>query len=189
MQAVCHAFGAADETCGARVFADADEDAFARRPWSLDGARLHLGEELLIDALGGAPQRELAQRREVGGREEVLERPFRLLRDIDLAFLQPLDQVVGCQIDELDGIGAVEDGVGHGLADPHAGDLCNDVVQAFDMLDIDRRINIDSPPQQFFDVEIALGMAASRCIGMSKLVDESDLRPAGQDRIDVHFMK
>ena len=39
-----------------------------------------------------------------------------LPRNIDLAFLQPLDQVVGRQIDELDVVGAVEDGVRHRFA-------------------------------------------------------------------------
>ena len=32
------------------------------------------GEQLLVDPLGGAAQRQLAQRRQVAGREEVLQR-------------------------------------------------------------------------------------------------------------------
>ena len=71
--------------------------------------RLHLREQLLVDPLGGAAQRQLAQRRQVGGREEMLERPLGLLRDVDLAFLEPLDQIVGREIDQLDGVGAIED--------------------------------------------------------------------------------
>ena len=77
---------------------------------------LHVREQLLVDALGGAAQRQLAQRRQIAGREEVLQRALGLLGDVDLALLEPLDQVVRRQVDELDGVGAVEDRVGHGLA-------------------------------------------------------------------------
>ena len=70
---------------------------------------LHVREQLLVDALGGAAQRQLAQRRQVAGREVVLERALGLLGDVDLALLQALDQVVGREVDQLDGVGAVED--------------------------------------------------------------------------------
>ena len=66
-------------------------------------------EQLLVDALRGAPQRQLAQRRQVAGREVVLERALRRLRDVDLALLQPLDQVVGREVDDLDVVGAVDE--------------------------------------------------------------------------------
>ena len=82
--------------------------------------RLHLGEQLLVHPLGGAAQRQFAQRRQVGRREEMLERALGLLGDVDLALLQALDQVVGREIDQLDRVGAVEHRVGNGLAHPHA---------------------------------------------------------------------
>ena len=66
-------------------------------------------QELLVDALRGAPQRQLAQGRQVARREVVVERPLGLLRDIDLALLQPLDQIVGREVDDFDVIGAVDD--------------------------------------------------------------------------------
>ena len=109
VQPVGQALGVAHQAGGARVLADADQDALARRPRPRDRMRLHVREQLLVDALGGAPQRELAQRRQVAGREVMLERALGLLGDVDLAFFQALDQVVGREIDELDGVGAVED--------------------------------------------------------------------------------
>ena len=66
------------------------------------------------------------------------------LRDVDLAFLQPLDQVVGREVDELDRVGAVEDGIRDRLAHAHAGDLRDDVVQALDVLDVDRGVDVDA---------------------------------------------
>ena len=75
----------ADERRRARLLVDADQDPLAGRPGPGDGVRLHVGEQLLVDALGRAPQRQLPQRRQVAGREVVLERALGRRRDIDLA--------------------------------------------------------------------------------------------------------
>ena len=88
VQPVGEALGVADEAGGARVLADADEDALARRPGAGDGVRLHVGEELGVDPLGGGAQRELAQRGEVAGGEVVRERAVGGARDVDLALLE-----------------------------------------------------------------------------------------------------
>ena len=131
---------------------------------------------MLVDPLRRAPQGQLAQGREIGRREIVLERPLGLLGNVDLAFLQALDQVVGRQVDELDGIGAVEDGVGHRLAHAHARDLRHDVVQALDVLDIDGRIDVDAGIEQLLDILVALGMPAAGDVGMRELVDQDQVR-------------
>src|SRR5579872_6843207 len=89
----------------------------------------------------------------------MLERPLGLLGDIDLAFLQPLDQVVGRQINQLDAVGAVEYRIRHGFTHPHMRDLRDDVVEAFDVLDVDCGIDVDATREQFFDVEVALRVA------------------------------
>ena len=47
----------------ARVLVDADQHALARRPGTLDGVGAHVVDHLLVDALGGAAQRQLAQAR------------------------------------------------------------------------------------------------------------------------------
>jgi len=52
-------------------------------------------EQLFVDAIGGAPQRQLAQRGQIAGREIMLQRALGLLGHIDLALLEPLDQIVG----------------------------------------------------------------------------------------------
>ncbi len=56
MQAIGQALGVAHQAGGTRILADAYGNALARRPWALDGVRLHLGEQLLVDPLGGAAQ-------------------------------------------------------------------------------------------------------------------------------------
>ena len=109
-----------------------------------DRVGLHVGEQLLVDPLGGAPQRQFAQRRQIARREIMLERPLGLLGDIDLALLQPLDQFVRREVDQLDLVGAVEHRIRHGLAHPDMGDLRDDVVQAFDVLDVEGGVDVDA---------------------------------------------
>ena len=129
-------------------------------------------EQLLVDPLRRAPERELTERREVGGREEMLQRPFGLLRNVDLALLQALDQVVRGEIDKLDRVGAIENRVGKRLPHTDAGDLGHDIVQALDVLDVKGRIDVDTPGQELLDIEVALGMTAAGNIGVGQLIDE-----------------
>ena len=119
----------------------------------------------------------------------MLKRALGLLGDIDLAFPQALDQIVGGDVDQLDGIGTVEDRVGHGLAHANAGDLRDDVVEAFDVLNVDRGVDVDAAVQQLFHVEIAFGVTAARCIGVRQLIDENDLRPPRDDGVEIHLLE
>ena len=138
-----------------------------------------------------AVRRSASSRRAVrlAGEKKCSSARSGLLGDVDLAVLQPLDEVVGREIDELHCVRPIEDRVRHGLADADAGNLRDDVVQAVDVLDVDGRVDVDAVVQQLFDVEIALGMAAPRRIGVGELVDEHDLRPSGDDRIEVHLLE
>jgi len=189
MQAVCQSLAVTHETRGARILADANQDALASGPGAGNRIGLHMGEQLLVDPLGSAPKRQLAQRGKIARREVVLQRALGLPGHIDLALSQALDQIVRRQINQLDGIGAVEHGIRHRLAHPYMGDLGYDVVEALDVLDIDGGIDVDAVRQQFLDVEIALGMAATRCVGMRELIDERELRTARDQRVDVHFLE
>ena len=111
------------------------------------------------------------------------------MRNVDLAFLEALDQIVGREIDQLDGVGAVEHGVRHRLAHAHMRDLGDHVIEAFDVLDIDRRVDVDAVTHQLFDVEIALRMAAAFDVGVSEFVDQNDLRAPGDDGVEVHLLE
>ena len=91
--------------------------------------RLHVCEQLLIHAFRRAAQRKLAQGGQVAGREIMLEGTLGLLGDVDFAFLEPLDQVIRGEVDELDGIGAVEHQIRDGLAYPHMRDLGDHIVR------------------------------------------------------------
>ena len=116
---------------------------------------LHLG----VDAVGGAAEGQFAQGDQVRLLEEVLHGPLGLVGHVDLALGEPLQQLVGRQVDELDLVGPVEDGVGHGLADHDAGDLGDDVVEALEVLDVEGGVDVDAGGQQLLDVLPALGVA------------------------------
>ena len=63
----------------------------------------------------------------------------------------------------------------------------DDVVQAFDMLDVEGRIDVDPGGEQFLDIHVALGMPALRRIGVGKFVDQNEAWPPGQNGIEIHF--
>src|SRR3974390_1682437 len=189
MQPVGQALRGTHQSGGARVLTDADQEAFARSPGPRDRFGLHLREQLLVHALGGPAQRKLAQGGQIGWREEVFQSPLGLLRDVDLPFLQPLNEIRRCQIDEFYGLGAIEDFVGHRFPDADARNLRYPVVEALDVLDIDRCIDVDATVQNFFDIEVTLGMPATRSIRMRKLVHQRDLRPARDDRVQIHLVE
>ena len=189
MQPVRQPFGIAHEAGRPRIFAHAGQDALARRPRPRDRMGLHVREQLLVDAFRGAAQRQLAQRRQVAGREVVIQRALGLLGNVDLPLLEPFDEVVRGQIDELDGVGAVEHRIGDRLAHTDMGDLGNDVIEALDMLDIDCRVDVDAAMEQFLDVEVALGMTTAGRVGMGQFVDQRDLRAARDDGVEVHLLE
>ena len=144
--------------------------------------------KLFVDALGGAPQRQFAQRGQIARREIMLKRAFGLFRDVDLALLEPLDQVVGGQIDQFDAVGAVEYRIRHGLAHPHMRDLRDHVVETLDVLDVDGSVDIDAARQQLLDVEIALRMAAAGRVGVGEFIDQREPRTTRDQRIEVHLL-
>ena len=189
VQPVGEPLGVANKSGAAPVFADADQNALAGGPGSRDGMRLHVCEQLLVNAVRRAAQRKLAQSGQVAGREIMLQGPLGLLGDVDFALLEPLDQIVGGDVDELDCIGAVEHRIRYGLAHLHMRDLGDHIVETLDVLDVDRTIDVDSVVEQFLNIQIALGMPAARRVGMGELVHKNDLRMPRDDGIEIHLLE
>ncbi len=189
VEPVGEALGVADEAGAGRVLADADQHALAGGPRAADGMRAHIAAHLLIDALRRASQRQLAQGGEIARLEIMADGALGLLRQVDLAFLEALDQILGREVDDLDVVGAVEDAVGHRLAHADARDLRDHVVEALDVLDVERGVDVDAGGEQLLDVEVALGMAAAGRVGVRKLVDQHQLGTARQDGVEVHLLE
>ncbi len=188
-QAVGNPLRIADKPSGVRIFADTDKNAFTGWPRPFDGMGLHMRKELLVDTLGRAAKSEFAKRRQIARREVILKRPLGFLRDIDLALAKPLHQLVRRKVDDFNIVGSVEDAIGNRFPDADAGNLLDNVVEAFNVLDVQRRIDIDPGGKQLFHVEIALGVPAAGCIRMGEFVDKRQFRAAGKKGVEVHFVE
>ena len=171
-----------------RVWPDADQEALGSLPRSLDRALAQVFDHLVVDPRRRAAQREFAQRREVPQREELLLRELGGLRQIDLAVLEALDQILGGDVHQHDVVGVAEDDVGHGLAHDDAGHARNDVGEALQMLNVERRPYVDAGAEQLLDVLPALGVAALRRVGVGEFVDDDQLGPAAERRIEIELL-
>ena len=192
IERIRHALAGTHELLGLLVRPDRDKDAVAREPgtrsWNGTARRAHRD----VHAIRHAPQREFAQGHQVGLAEKPLDGGRDLIGDIDLAGLQPRDQVVRRKVDQLDFVRLFEYPVGHRLALAHARDLGNDVIQALEVLDIDGGPHVNAGIEDFLDVLPALGMTRRRIaagqVGMRKLVDQQDGRSTAQRGIEVEFL-
>src|SRR6185437_10598433 len=146
-------------------------------------------DHLVVDPIGGAAQRQLAQRRQIAGSEEVLGRPPRRLRHINLAFVEALDELVGREIDKNDVGGRLQDPVRNGLAHGDAGDARDDMGEALEMLDVERRPHVDARVEQLLNVLPALGMAAVGRVGVGELVDDDQLGLALESGVEIELLE
>ena len=188
MQAIGETLGVPHQSGTAGVLTDADQHPLSR-PRTGDGPRLHLRQQLLVNAFGGPPQGQFAQRRQIGRREELLEGPRRLIGDVDLALLEALNQVLGREVDEFHGIGAGKDGVGHRLAHPDVGDLRHHIVETLHMLNVDGGVDVDAVVQQLEYVLITLGVATAGRVGMGQFVDDREPGMTRDQPVEVHVVK
>ena len=76
--------------------------------------------------------------------EEVLERPGDLVGRVDLAGAQPLEQVLDGEVEVHDLVGLLEEAVGDGLADRDAGGALDQVLEALEVLDVERADHVDA---------------------------------------------
>ena len=169
------------------ITANADDDALSARPWPFNPLLAQMSQHLFVHAISRASQRQFAQGRQVARPEELIDGAACVLRQIDFAVLQALDQLLGRQINDDDLIGPLEDLVGHRLLHANAGDALNHVLQAFKMLDVERRPDINAVTQDFLDVLIALGMDEARRVRVRELVDQQQFWLARNRCFDIEL--
>ena len=188
-EAVGHPLGGAHEPRGRGTRPQAHEQPFAGGPGLLDRVLAHVHAHLRVDALGGATQGELAQGNEVALAEKVTESLLGELRNVDLALLEALQEVIGRKVDQLDLVGLLENGIRYRLLDDDAGDLGDDVVEALHVLDVDGGVHVDAGGEQLIDVLPALGMTRARGVGVGELVDQDQRRPASEGAVEVEVVE
>ncbi len=168
---------------------DQRQHALARRPRPGDGVQAHVVEHVGIDMLGGPAQRDLSQGGEVAFAEEALQRPRRQVGAVDAAFAQAGAQLPRRQVDQLDLGGLLEHAVGQGLGHPDAGDARHRVVQAFQMLHVERGPDRDAGGEQLGHVLPALAMPAALDVGVGELVDQQQRRASGERGVEVELLE
>src|SRR5262249_3680419 len=120
--------------------------------------------------------------------EEVLERPGDLLGRIDLAGLEPLEQILDGEIEVDDLHGLLDEAIGDRLADRDAGGVLDHVLERFEVLDVERADHVDPGGEDVEHVLVALLVLATRRVGVRDLVDDADLGLAGEDRLEIHLL-
>ena len=123
--------------------------------------------------------------REVLDREEAGQRLVDAVGAVDQAARDALAQRTGAEVDEPDLVGLVQDAVGERLAHLDAGQRLHALPQALDVLDVDRRPDVDAPVEQPLDVLVALGARRAGGVGVGELVDQRDGRAALEQPLEV----
>jgi hypothetical protein len=177
----------ADQSGAAGTRTHADQQALRRRPQGRYAVLAAIGLHVAVDALGHAPQRQLAQRQQVALAKEGVGGPPGVLRQIDPALAQALEQRVGREVDELDLVGAIEDRVRDGLAHAHPGDLGDHVVERLEVLHVQCRVHVDAGREQLEHVLPALRMARARGVRVRQLVDQQQPRTARERGVEVQL--
>ena len=133
-----------------------------------------------VDLVGEPQQRELAQRRQIALPKVVGQGGVYAFGGVDVSVREPAAQRLRGDVDKFDLRGAPHDGVRHRFLLLDAGDLRDDVVEALEVLDVDRRNYRDARGEQVLDVLPTLLVLAARSVGVGELVDEHHLGVPGQ---------
>ncbi len=180
--------GGADQLFAVGAAADADQQPFRRRPGPGNGLGLHVGPHLVVHPGGGAAQGQLPQGHQVAGPEKLLDGPGSLLRRCRLCpSCSRCSRSSGGMSTSLISTARSSRRSGTVSRTVDAGDLGHDVVEALEMLDVDRGVDIDAGRQNLLHILPALFVPRTGGVGMGQLVHQDDLRLAGQDGIDIHL--
>jgi len=138
-----------------------------------------------VDGAGHLAQRELAERCEVLVGEKILERRFDLVLGVDLPFAQPVAKIFSrnVEIDHL--VRGAHHPIRHRLPDRHPQRRGDDVIERFQMLDIERGDDVDPGVEQLRHVLPALAVVDAGNVGVRQLVDDRDLGARADDGGDV----
>ena len=120
--------------------------------------------------------------------EEVLQRPLGIRALIDLAGPKPLEQFFRRKVDQFNFVGVLQHRVRDCLANDHASDRGHHVIEAFDVLDIERRPDVDAGVEKFLHILPAPGVPRTGEVRVGEFVDEQNLRPPGKGGVDVKLV-
>src|SRR5262245_21005417 len=183
----CHARGPPNQALPVGGAGQRHEHPLARLPGLVDPVSVAVLLEPFVHAVCEPREGELAERREVSWPEVVGEGGVDALGRVHVAAREPVARRSGRGVPELDLGGAADDLVGDRLLLLDAGDLLDDVVQRFEVLDVERGDDRDARVEQLLDVLPALVVPRAGRVRVRELVDEGDVGPAGEHGVDVHL--
>jgi hypothetical protein len=176
------------QSFGLGIAIDTDQQTTAHRWRCLAELSIALGQ-IVIDLRGSRLHRQFAQGSEVGLGEKRIDGGPRLLRHVDLAVAQTLKQFTRRQVDQQQFVGFLQHPVRQGFAHLHAGDAAHLIVEAFQVLDVDRGEHVDAGGEQFLNV-----LPAFACDGCREHCCGPVHRPAPvlawlREAVEVHFFE
>ena len=187
-QRVGEALGCPDDLDRMRTGTDAGHDPFGHRPGLANGVVPHVNAHLRVHPIRRPPQGQFAERDQVPLPKEVLDGFPRLLGDVDLPLLQSLQQLVRREIDQHDFVCLLQDHVGDCLTDHQARDLGDHIAQAFQMLDVEGRVDVDPGVQELHDILPALGVTSPGEVGVGEFIHQDQGGTARQGRVQVELL-
>ena len=98
-------------------------------------------------------------------------------------------QLLRGDVEELDLVGGGDDRVGHRLVLGDAGDCFDGVVEAVDVLHVERGDHIDTGGQQLLHVFPAFLVAAARHAGVGQFIDQHHPRTSSQHLVHVELVE
>src|SRR5262249_14127863 len=140
--------GPPHEVVRARRPGDGDHHPLPGLPRLGDAVALPVALQLVVDPVGHPQQGQLPQGGQVAGPEVVGQGSVDLLGRVDVAVGHAPAQGLGGHVDQLDLVGVADDLVGDRLPLAHAGDALDDVVDRLEVLDVDRRDDVDAGVEQ-----------------------------------------
>ncbi|MNS64718.1 hypothetical protein D3C72_978550 [compost metagenome] len=188
MPALGNATGVAHQALGLRITIDADQQAPAHCRGRLTELAIALGE-IVIDLCGSGLHSQFAQCGEVGLGEKRIDRRTRLLRHVDLAFTQALEQFARRQVDQQQFVSFLQHPVRQGFAHLHTGDAAHLIVETFQVLDVDRGEHVDAGGEQFLNVLPAFRVATAGGVAVGQLIDQHQFRFGRENAVEVHFFE
>ncbi|OPY08805.1 MAG: hypothetical protein A4E66_01812 [Syntrophus sp. PtaB.Bin001] len=140
-----------------------------------------------IDLRRHFPQGQLAQIFQVDRPEEVIEGDGDTFPGINLSFLEAFPKILRREINIDDLVRFGQDAVRQPLPHLHPHGFFHRIIEAFQMLDIQGGHDMNAGRQQILNVLVALGVAASRGVGVSQFVHQGHLWLPAQNGIHIHF--
>jgi len=143
----------------------------------------------LVDLRGELPESQFPELLQIRRLEEVLQRCLDPFRRIDLSLQQALAEILGRQVDVHELVRLAEHRVRYPLPDLDVGRFLHDVVEAFQMLDVQCGDDVDPLGQDILDILVPFGIPASGDIGVRQFVDEGNLGFPCQDGGKIHLLE